>query len=94
MSGNYLGPGMDVWVGIELNDNYEGVYIQVSGWNMSVRQEPPGARPNAASLGAEGRAEVIPSHDPPLHDGELLRAITSYPSPVRAITHTDHRDHS
>ena len=49
MSGNYLGPGIDVWVGIELNNNYKGVYIQVSRWNINVRQKPPGARPNAAS---------------------------------------------
>ena len=44
--------------------------IQVSGWNMSV-----GAR----ELGLMGLAcqgwenwTLEPSHDPPLHDGELL----------------------
>ena len=61
---------------------------------MSVRQDLPGARPYAASLGAEGdsltrsppsRRRAPVSHTPP---------SSSSPAPVRAITYTDHRVHS
>ena len=33
--------------------------IQVSGWNISVRQEHPGARPKGASMGAEGDSLTV-----------------------------------
>ena len=59
---------------------------------MSARQER--TRPDLVSLPRMGEVRdlrVIPSHDPPLYDGELLRTIHKTPSPDVDMIHLNHR---